>query len=77
MVIDGLGGHTPGTGDARPRQPAEVKLAAHLGVGAAGVGDVVAVERHEVGQDLRGGAWVCGGGKEKKDGERKKETGSE
>lgn len=55
---DGSGGHLPGAVDAPAGQAFEVELAADLGVRAAGVGHVVAVEGHHVAEDVRGGVRV-------------------
>lgn len=55
-----FGGHLPGTVDPTTWQPLEVKLAADLGVGAACVRHVVAVERHHVTEDFCARSCVCG-----------------
>lgn len=55
-----FGGHLPGTVDPTTRQPLEIKLAADLGVGAARVRHVVAVERHHVTEDVCARSCVCG-----------------
>lgn len=55
---DGLGGHFPGAVDAPPWQTFEVELAADLGVGTAGVGNVITVEGHHVAQDIGAGVRI-------------------
>lgn len=55
-----FGGHFPGTVDPTTRQPLEIKLAADLGVRAARVRHVVAVERHHVTEDVCARSCVCG-----------------
>lgn len=52
-------GHLPGAVDPTTRQPLEIKLAADLGVGAARVRHVVAVERHHVAEDVCARSRVC------------------
>ncbi len=53
-VRDGHGRHLPRARHSAARQALEVELAADLGVGAARVRHVVAVEWHHVRQDVRG-----------------------
>lgn len=55
-----FGGHFPGTVDPTTWQPLEIKLAADLGVGAARVRHVVAVERHHMAEDVCARSCVCG-----------------
>lgn len=55
-----FGGHFPGTVDPAPWQPLEIKLAADLGVGAARVRHVVAVEWHHVAEDVCARSCVWG-----------------
>ena len=52
-LVDLLGRDPPGAGGDAAGEAVEVELAADLGVGAAGVGHVVAVEGHHVRQHVR------------------------
>ena len=58
MARNGLGGNPPGTSDPRPRKPLKIKLATHFGVGAASVGDIIAVKGHQLAQDFGGAIQV-------------------
>lgn len=56
---DGTRWHLPRAVDAPTGQAFEIKLAADLGVRAAGMGDVVAVEGHHMAEDVGAGVGVC------------------
>ena len=60
-LVDLLGGDPPRAGGDAAGEAVEVELAADLGVGAARVRDVVAVERHHVRQHVRAVLVVCNG----------------
>ena len=57
-LCDSPGRHLPRAVDAPPGQALEIKLAADLGIRATCMGDVIAVERHHVAEDVCAGVRV-------------------
>lgn len=57
---DSPGRHLPRAADTPARQALEIELAADLGIRATRMGDIVAVERHHVAEDVCAGIRVYG-----------------